>query len=92
MSDIKRIQAREIAEHKAWLKEKKEESLQIFRIHKDNLHMRFSYIEKKLDVIYQVISGKDLQYPDGTTVRPQDIPYPHGNFRQEALRLAKLTR
>lgn len=92
MSDIKRIQARERADHQVWLQEKKEESHEIFSINKNNIHMRFAYIEKKLDIIYQVISGKDLQYPDGTIVRVQDIPYPHGNFREETFRIAKQTR
>ena len=92
MSDIKQIQAEERAARQAWLKEKKKESQKIFDMHKNNIHMRFAYIEKKLDIIYQVISGKDLQYPDGTIVRVQDIPYPHGNFREETFRIAKQTR
>ncbi len=91
MSDIKRIAAAERAARAVWLKRKKKEARELFDMNKDNFHLRFGYLEKKLDVLYQIISGKDLHYSDGV-VSGSDIPYPYGNYHQEMLRLAKQNR
>ena len=89
MSDIKHIAAQERAARAVWLKRKKKEARELFDMNKDNFHLRFGYLEKKLDVLYQIL--EELHYSDGT-VSGNDIPYPYGNYHQEMLRLAKQNR
>jgi len=76
MSDIRQIQRLEQATLHQQQRENIKLGKQLFEQNRNNIHLRFEFLEKKMDTLYQLLTGKeDLM-----------VNYPQGSFEDEIIR------